>query len=279
MTTAPPGTATHEDLLRRFREERDPNALARLFDATAPSLFRIALSVTPDAGAAEEAVQETFLALLEDPARPDLAQPLMPWLVGGLAHRVRAARGRERRVVDPRALEPKIRPQDPADAVARRAAVDRVRAALSRLEEPYRTVAMLRWEYGLEPAEIAHARGEPPGTVRSLLSRALTKLRGELGGGTALAIALGICAPQGLAAVRARVLAHAGFPTAGTALLVAGVPVSKTAATVLLGAAFLAGGAAVFVVRGGAAATPAVSEPHRDGAAERPDTRGAGRRR
>src|SRR5262245_21337604 len=125
MAATAAGTDTHEDLLRRFREERDPKALARLFDEAAPDRFRIALSRTPDAGIAEEAVQETFLALLEDPARPDLSQPLMPWMVGVMRHKVLDARRRERRVVDPLALEPKILPQDPAAPVARRAAVDR----------------------------------------------------------------------------------------------------------------------------------------------------------
>lgn len=249
-TEAAAVTATYEDLLRRFRDERDPRALARLFDEAAPSLFRIALSVTPDASIAEEAVQETFLALLEDPARPDLSQPLMPWMVGVLRHKVLDARRRERRVPDPLALEPRILPKDPADEVARRDAVDRVRAALARLEEPYRTVAMLRWEYGLEPGEIAHARGEPPGTVRSLLSRALARLRADLGGGTALAIALGVRAPQGLAAMRARVLAHAGFPAASAGLVVAGVAVSKAAAALVVGAAFAAGGFATVAASG-----------------------------
>lgn len=257
MGTAAAGTETHEDLLRRFREERDPRALARLFDQTAPSLFRIAVSIAPDAATAEEAVQETFLALLEDPARPDLAQPLMPWLVGVLRHKVLDARRRERRVPDPLALEPRLLPADPADEVARRDSVDRVRTALGRLEEPYRTVAILRWEYGLEPGEIAHARGEPPGTVRSLLSRALGKLRQDLGGGTALAIALGVRPPQGLAAIRAQVMRTAGVPVAGTGLLVAGVIVSKTAAVVLVGAAFLAGG----LVAAGIGAAARVGSP------------------
>jgi RNA polymerase sigma-70 factor, ECF subfamily len=282
MTTTA-ATETHEDLLRRFREGRDPGALALLFDRTAPSLFRIALSVVPDAGAAEEAVQETFLALLEDPSRPDLAQPLMPWLVGVLRHKVLDARRRERRVVDPLALEPKILPKDPADEAARRDAVDRVRAALSRLEEPYRTVAMLRWEYGLEPGEIAHARGEPPGTVRSLLSRALTRLRGELGGGTALAIALGIRPPQGLAALRARVMTQAGFPTGTTALVVAGVAVSRVAAALALGVAFVAGGAAASAVVGrgdaGAVTAARAPDPPRDGVARRSSVRGPSRPR
>ena len=38
----------------------------------------------------------------------------------------------------------------------------------------------MRWRYGLEPAEIAEIRGEPPGTVRSTLSRALERLRRSL---------------------------------------------------------------------------------------------------
>ena len=265
MTTTAAGTGSIEALFLRFRRDKDAAALATLFDRTAPGLFRIALSVAPDAATAEEAVQETFLALLEDPHRCDLSKPLMPWLVGVLRHKVLDARRRERRVPDPLSLEPRILPEDPADAVARRDAVDRVRAALDRLPEPYRTVAMLRWEYGLEPGEIAHARGEPPGTVRSTLSRALERLRKDLGGWTALAICLGVRPADGLASIRRNVLVKAGFGGAATtALLPAGLLVTRISAASALALALvvgMAGGGAIVAGRQTSAASPTAPTP------------------
>ena len=105
---------------------------------------------------------------------------------------------------------------------------------------------MLRWEYGLEPGEIAHALGEQPGTVRSTLSRALSRLRTELGGVAALALVLGVRPPDGLAAIRRLVLAKAGVSaatrSAAAGLVVAGVLVSRTAAALALAGAFALGG-------------------------------------
>ena len=247
-TTREASTAAVDSLFSRFRASGDPAALAALFDRTAPHLFRIALSVAPDAATAEEAVQETFLAVLQDADRCDPSEPVMPWLVSVLRHKVLDARRRERRVPDPLRIEPRLLAEDPSDAAARRDAVDRVRAAMLRLSEPYRTIALLRWEYGLEPGEIAHARGEPPGTVRSTLSRALERLRADLGGGAVLALLLGARPADGLATVRSAVLAKAGVPaaTAGGAagVIVGGILVSKTAVAAALAAAFVLGGVA-----------------------------------
>jgi RNA polymerase sigma-70 factor (ECF subfamily) len=258
---------TPESLLAAWRDRSDPRALAALFDRTAPHLFRVALSVAPDAATAEEAVQETFLVLLRDPGACDPSRPVTPWLVGVLRHKVLDARRRERRVPDPLRLEPRILPEDPADAAARRDAVDRVRAALDALPEPYRTVALLRWEYGLEPGEIAHARGLPPGTVRSLLSRSLDRLRKAVGGGAALALVLGVRPPTGLAGLRRSLLERAGGAGSGTAaaagLAVGGVLVTKSAVAAGLAAALLLGA----ILGGGAVAIglrPSPEAPPRD---------------
>src|SRR5204862_7525962 len=92
--------------------------------------------------------------------------------------------------------------------------VDRLHEVLEDLPPPYREVALLRWRYGLEPAEIAHVREEPPGTTRSLLSRALDRLRGAMKVLPAWFFAGP--APRGLAEVRRRVMERASTaaPTA-----------------------------------------------------------------
>ena len=57
-----------------------------------------------------------------------------------------------------------------------------LRAALARLDDRDRTVIALRYFAGLSEAETAAALEVPPGTVKSRLSRALDRLRAELGG-------------------------------------------------------------------------------------------------
>jgi RNA polymerase sigma factor (sigma-70 family) len=57
---------------------------------------------------------------------------------------------------------------------------DRVWRALESLPVGQRTVVVLRFYEDLREADIADAMGIPVGTVKSNLSRALEKLRGEL---------------------------------------------------------------------------------------------------
>lgn len=209
MERAPPTTEmSPEDLLRQYRAARHPDALGALFDRTAPSLLRVALSIAPDAASAENALQETFLAVIAAPEHWDASRPVMPWLLGILHRQVGKVRRDAARAPDPLRLRPPLSPDDPADAAASREDLQRVRDAIDGLEEPYRAVAVLRWRHGLDPADIADVRGEAPGTTRSLLSRALAKLRARLGGTAALAI-LPRPENRGLAAVRGHLMARA----------------------------------------------------------------------
>ncbi len=195
--------ATPEAHLRAFVESADPEAAGRLFDATAPALFRLALTLAHDAAAAEDALQETFLAALEHAARFDDGRPVLPWLSGILRRKI----GRQRRDAARTPDAARLAAATPADGPLALAASaeerKRVHAAIDALPEPYRGVALLRWRYGLGPAEIAHARGEPPGTVRSLLHRAARKLEAGLGTLPAVMVVAG---GRGLHAMRARVV-------------------------------------------------------------------------
>ena len=227
-------------LLARFRESGDPRALAALFDAAAPGLFRTALHLAPDAASAEDALQEAFLALIEAARRGDRIDSVGGWLAGTLRNKVLRGRRTESRAPDPLRLEPRILDRDPPSEAARAEEIARVRAALEELPEPYREPAILRWRYGVEPAAIAHARGVPPGTVRSLLSRAAERLRASLG---ALAgIVFDARPARGLDAVRGDLLraAETGVlvPAAGAAAAVlGGVLVAKKS---MAGAAIVA---------------------------------------
>ena len=217
-------------LLSRWRATGKPAVMAEIFDAAAPGLFRMALHLAPDAAAAEDALQETFLALLESAGRGAEVRAAGPWLSGTLRNKVLRGRRSAARLPDPLRLEPRILASDPPTEAARAEEAARVREALEALPEPYREVAILRWRYGVEPAAIAHARGVPPGTVRSLLSRAAGKLRAALG-----CIMFGYFDARpgrGLGEVRSRVLEAAraaapGQAAAASVLLLGGALVAK----------------------------------------------------
>lgn len=250
--TRPAASApTVEASLARFRETGDPAALAEVFDRTAPELFRLALAWTPDAASAEDALQETFLAAFHAVRAWDPSRPAVPWLAGILRHKAQRTRHRVRRDPDPLRVAPPLAAPDPASEAERRDELERARAAIAALPEPYRAVAVMRWRYGLEPAEIAEIRGEPPGTVRSTLTRALRKLRDDLRGSGALFTWVG-GEPRGLHAVREAVLREAtrravasGAATVGGATLVGGLVMAKKAALAAAAILLLAGGAAV----------------------------------
>ncbi|HVS17117.1 MAG TPA: sigma factor, partial [Planctomycetota bacterium] len=87
------------DLERDFIEFRDSGstpAMARVFDRAAPELLLVAGHLSREAGAAEDLVQGTLLAAIEQRAQFDPARRLMPWLLGILVNLNRSDRRRPR---------------------------------------------------------------------------------------------------------------------------------------------------------------------------------------
>lgn len=239
---------TPDACFARYRATGDPAAFGALFDVTGPELLKVAIALCGDASAAEDVVQETFLAALQDLDQFDAGRPVMPWLVGILKHRAARSRRGVARRPDPVRLQAtgshaESDPSLPASLPASLAEGTRgpeLLAALEGLPEPYRAVALLRWRYGLAPAEIAHVRAESAGTTRSLLTRALQRLRQSV---LWLPLALfGVRLPRGLAAVRGRVVTAAGSGGVLTASVAGGTLVAKQWIAVA-GLALLAAGA------------------------------------
>ncbi len=256
---------TLEALFARYRETRDPAALGALFDGAAPGLFRLALSLAPDAAQAEDALQETFLFALEEADRWDPARPVVPWLMTVLRFKVKEGRRREARAPDPARLDRAPAPDDPAALAESAEERERLYEAMRRLPEPYRGVALLRWRYGHEPAEIADIRGEPPGTVWSILHRAVKRLKVEMGALPALLLAFR--PERGLDGVRRALLrraaARAAAAAAGSAGTAAGLAAATTMGGLLMANKAVAAVAAVLLLGGAGwiALRPAAAPP------------------
>ena len=195
---------TTEELFDRYRQSGDPADLGAVYDAVAADLFRAALALAPDAAAAEDALQGTFLDAMRIAERWERGRPLRPWLFGILRNRILEDRRRERRVPDPARLPPPRLPPDPCVAAGDRELEAEVLRALDELPEPYREVAVLRWRYGLGPGAIADAKRMPPGTVRSLLHRAQERMKRAVRVLPALLLGEGI--PRGLDGIRREVV-------------------------------------------------------------------------
>jgi RNA polymerase sigma factor (sigma-70 family) len=149
--------------------------------------FRTAYAVTGSAADAEEAAQDAFVKAFGALWRFRPGAPFRPWLlkiVVNEARNRRAAAGRRERLVE-RAGEER-RQEDavpsPEAALLSRERRAELLAAVDRLPERDRIVIACRYFAELSEAETAGALGVRRGTVKSRLSRALDRLRSELGG-------------------------------------------------------------------------------------------------
>jgi len=146
--------------------------------------YRVAWLVARQAGEAEDAVQEAFVKAYYALPRFRPGAPFRPWLLRIVANearnRVRSTRRQERLVLRAAAVEPGGAAPSPETAALDRADAQALVRALEKLPEPDRLVIAYRYLFELSEAEMADALDVRPGTVKSRLSRALTRLRAEL---------------------------------------------------------------------------------------------------
>jgi RNA polymerase sigma factor (sigma-70 family) len=192
----------------RFRRTGDPRVLAKVFDRTAPELWRVAAHLCRDRHAAEDAVQGTFLLAIEAQHDWDKTRPLLPWLLGLLVNRARDLRWRASRVLDADRLGERTGERDPAQLAEHGEFGAAFYSALQRLDEPYRSAIERHLVHGVAAHEIAAELGIPAGTVRMRLHRGLEQLRQKLPQGFVAGGAVAIVpSAESLAAMREVVLA------------------------------------------------------------------------
>lgn len=150
-------------------------AIAELL-AQATWLRRLAVQLVRDEHAADDLTQDTLLAALE--SRPRGEGSLRPWLARVLRNRVteRFRRGAALARRESEASRDEALPSSD-ELVARGELQRRLVEAVLGLDEPGRTLVLLRYYEGLEPTEIARRLGRPAGSVRVQLHRALARLR------------------------------------------------------------------------------------------------------
>lgn len=190
-----------------FRTTGDPRTLAHVFDRAAPELWRVAAFLCRDTHVAEDAVQSTFLAAIEAKNDWDSSRPLLPWLLGLLANRVREERRRStRKPVTDRIAHP-TEERDPAEQASFEELDHAMQAAMRGLNEPYRTTLEQHLIHGMPAHEIASRDQVAAGTVRMRLHRGLEQLRQRLPKGlVASGVAALTLSPASMAAMRSEVL-------------------------------------------------------------------------
>jgi RNA polymerase sigma-70 factor, ECF subfamily len=163
----------------------DDHALAEIFDRLAPVVYGAALGVLGDGTAAQDVVQDVFVALWSHPDRyQPTAGTLRTYLIVLARHRavdlVRSELRRIARQERHHRLTPGQRHPSPCEEVTAADAASAVREAVSLLPDSQRRVIELAYFQGLTCREVALAAGIPEGTAKSRLRLALAKLESAL---------------------------------------------------------------------------------------------------
>ena len=174
-----------EKLIERLRQ-RDPRAMAELYDRYGRLVYSLTFRIVKDRAVAEDLVQETFFRIwTRAQSIHQKTGALGPWLLTVARNRAidyfRSALGRERNAVP--LLEthhPALYNEIESELVASDKA-RRVRAAMDKLAPNYREVMELAYFEGMSQSEMAEKLGQPLGTIKTWVRAALRSLRAELG--------------------------------------------------------------------------------------------------
>ncbi|MGA7104567.1 MAG: sigma-70 family RNA polymerase sigma factor [Candidatus Deferrimicrobiaceae bacterium] len=159
----------------------DAGALAVICERLYPRIYRYLSYKVVDVRDAEDLAGEVFVRMLE--AIPRQTGSLEAWLfriAGNVLtdhYRKRAVRSGE--VELPEEIQGG---DDPGAVVERKLDGDRLRKGLQVLTEEQRETVILRFVMGYEHGEVAEIMGRSAGAIRALQFRALSALKGALGG-------------------------------------------------------------------------------------------------
>jgi RNA polymerase sigma-70 factor, ECF subfamily len=168
-------------------ELHDPLAFDRAYKEHRGAAFTAAQGVLRDAAAAEDVVQDVFMALWRKPKSYDPARGSLSSYVKMMA-RSRAldrwrTRGAREAAVERSRRQIETQPaagEDAAEPVIRRDGRRRVLRALDTLPGDQREAVLLAFGGEMTAREIADAVGVPLGTAKSRVRLGLAKARSEL---------------------------------------------------------------------------------------------------
>ena len=174
-------------------EELAAQEFARIVETHRPQIFRFLLASTRDVDLAETLTQDCFLKAHRNWSSFRGESSAMTWLMR-IAINLQKDHWRNRRMQFWRQTRTNSVDVDEASEwlpsgertaeqqMLAREQVEQVWKAVKGLSERQRTVFLLRYVEEQELSEIARATGLSEGTVKAHLSRALAKVRAELGG-------------------------------------------------------------------------------------------------
>ncbi|WCB95771.1 ECF RNA polymerase sigma factor SigK [Baekduia alba] len=175
-----------EDLMQLVRQG-DAAAFEVIYERHSSAAFSLAYRMMGRRGAAEDVVQEAFLALWRSGARYDHTRgSVRTWVLAVVHHRAidalrRGIRHDSHRASD-EGIEERFEAKERTDVqVAHREEANEVRTALATLPAEQSRAIELAYFGGFSHSEIANMLETPIGTVKGRIRLGLEKLRGQLG--------------------------------------------------------------------------------------------------
>ncbi len=180
-----------DDELMALCRDGEREAFETLFGRHAAPVCNFARVMLRNAAAAEEVMQDTFLAVHRAAKRYEPRGRFRAWVMGIARNRclARIEAERARRAVvgysglDIDIIEPASPDPDPPELAERDEDARAVRLAIEHLPERQREAIVLYAFEGMAYREIADTLGMPMGTVKTLIHRARASLARALRGG------------------------------------------------------------------------------------------------
>jgi RNA polymerase sigma-70 factor (ECF subfamily) len=177
----------NDQQLVRGLQQKDPAAMAGLYDRFGRIALSLIFSIVRDRAVAEDLVQETFLRVWNRAQTFDEEHgALGPWLLAIARNRAidhtRSASARiGRNAFELDAQEHPSLFVDMERDVVNSDHARLIRKAMTKLDENQRQVIHLAYYEGLSQSEMARRMGQPLGTVKTWVRSALRLLREEIG--------------------------------------------------------------------------------------------------
>jgi len=173
------------DLLVRL-QRREPQALAELYDRFGGMVFRLVLRIVRDTGIAEDLVQETFLRAWNRAAAFDAERGAVgPWLLAIARNRaLDYLRAQGRFTNNSVELNESEHPSlfvDFPEAALNFDMARQVKRAMESLTSHQVQAIELAYFEGMSQSEIAERMGQPLGTVKTWMRRAMIQMRENMG--------------------------------------------------------------------------------------------------
>jgi len=157
------------------------NGIEGIYRRHVQTVYRVCYSYLGSAADAEDAVQATFMKLVEHPRSFESEEHEKAWLIVAAKNHcldvLRSASYSRVVALDECVPEPSVEDEVFADEPGE------VMQAVLHLPEKYKDVVFLHYVEGRKTDEIARMLGSPPSTVRNRLADARALLRKELEGG------------------------------------------------------------------------------------------------